>query len=280
MAVRIVTDSTCDLSFEDRNRLGVYIVPLTVHFSDRVYLDDGIELKTEDFFDRLESSKKLPTTSQPSPQKFVDEFHRGLDAGDEIVGIFISSEISGTYQSAVIAKEELSSDKIIVVDSRSATMGLALLLSEAAKKRDEGFSAKQIAEHILVLSKKVRFMAILNTLKYLQKGGRISVSSALIGGIFDIKPIAAVVDGTVKSIGKARGLTAAMAAVLKKALAELPDLSYDVVLAHSCAHDLLEKFIGVLKEPLGLKNWMTCNIGSVIGTYSGKGAVGLAYIAK
>ena len=278
VAIRIFTDSTCDLSHEDQARLDIIVVPLTVHFKDESYLD-GLEITNEQFYDMLDSSEELPTTSQVPPQMFVDAFKKYIDVGDEVVGIFISSEISGTYNSACIAKEILISERLHIVDSRSATMSLALLLWEAAKHRDAGFSAKQIVEHITMLTKKVRFLAAVNTLKYLRKGGRVSATTAVMGELLGMKPIVSMINGTVHSVGKARGMPAALKTILHKALDDLPDLRYSAVFAHSCASELLETAVEYLKDPLKLGDWMVCSIGSIIGTYAGRGAVGLAYIA-
>jgi len=255
------------------------VIPLSVHFSGVSYLD-GVELENEQFYDKLDKCEKLPTTSQVTPHAFIEAFKKHLDVGDEIVGIFISSEISGTYNSACVAKKELASNSLFIVDSRNATMGLALLVAEAAKSRDAGFSAKQIAEQITQLTKKVRFLAAVNTLKYLRKGGRIPATTAVIGEIIGVKPIVSIIDGAVKSIGKARGMPAAINEILKKALDDLPDLRHGVVFCSSRAPELVEQAIERFKEPLHLTNWMICNIGSVIGVYAGRGAVGFAYIAK
>jgi len=279
MSIRIFSDSTCDLSPQYQARLNIQIVPLTVHFSDGSYLD-GVEITNDQFYDKMENCETLPTTSQVPPGMFIDEFRKYLDAGDDIVGIFISSEISGTYNSACIAKDALASDRLHIVDSRSATMGLALLLSEAAKHRDAGFSAAHIAEYIKMLSKRVRFLAIIDTLKYLRKGGRVSAATAIIGELVGVKPIMSIIDGTVQSVGKARGMAAAINTLLQKALADLPDLRYGVTFAHAHTPELVHTIVARLKEPLKLVDWFSCSIGSVIGTYSGKGAVGIAYIAK
>lgn len=279
IAIRIITDSTCDLSVEDQRRLDIIVVPLTVHFSDASYLD-GVEITNEQFYDKLEGCKTLPTTSQPPPEAFTEVFKKYLDAGDEIVGIFISGEISGTCNSARIAQKTLASGSLHIVDSRTATMGLALLLSEAAKHRDAGFTAAQIAAHISTLTKKIRFFAAINTLKYLRKGGRVSAATAIFGELLEMKPIMSMRDGLILSVGKARGMTAAINAILAKVLADLPDLRYGTAFAHSCAPDLVQKAIACMKEPLKLVDWLICNGGSVIGTYTGRGVVGFAYIAE
>lgn len=279
IAVHIITDSTCDISPKDQARLNIQVIPLTVQFEGVSFLD-GIEITSEQFYEKLDTCAELPTTSQVPPQTFIDEFKKHLAAGDEVVGIFISSEISGTYNSACVAKEALAAEHLYIVDSRSATMSLALLVSEAAKHRDAGFSAAQIAEHVTALSKKVRFLAAVNTLKYLRKGGRISATTAVIGEALGMKPIVSIIDGTVHSVGKARGMQAAVKTILQEVQADSPDLRYGVVFAHSCAADLMDKAIVSFQEPLQLSDWLTCSIGSVIGTYAGRGAVGFAYIAR
>lgn len=279
MAIRIITDSTCDLSIEDQTRLDIHVVPLTVHFSKESYLD-GIEITNEQFFDKLDNCEVLPKTSQVPPEKFVEVFKGYLDAGDEIVGLFISSEISGTYNSACMAKKTLASNQLFIVDSRSATMSLALLVSEAAKHRDAGFSAAQIAEHVTALSKKVRFLAAINTLKYLRKGGRVSATTAVIGELLGMKPIVSIIEGTIHSVAKARGMPAAIQTIRQRVLADPPDSRYGVTFCHSCAPDLVQKAVDCLKESIALDKWLTCSISSVIGTYAGRGIVGFSYIAR
>ena len=279
IAIRIITDSTSDLSREDQARLDIQVIPLTVRFSGVSYLD-GVELTNEQFYDKLDTCKELPTTSQVPPQTFIDIFQHHLDGGDEVVGIFISSEISGTYNSARIAKETLASDRLHLVDSRITTLGLAVLVAEAARCRDEGLPAAQIAEHIAELTKKVRLLVVINTLKYLRKGGRISAAATVLGEALGMKPIVTMVDGTVHPAGKARGMQAALKELLRKVTADLPDLRYTVAFAHSSAPELVDKAIALLKEPLQLLDWLVCSGGSVVGTYAGRGAVGFAYIAK
>ena len=158
-------------------------------------------------------------------------------------------------------------------------MGLALLVSEAAKHRDAGFSAAQIAGHATMLSQKIRFFAAINTLKYLRKGGRISAATAFVGELLGMKPIVSIINGCIHLAGKAKGLPEAIKVILQKVLSDLPDLRYGVAFSHSCSLHLVENAIKCMKEPLGLTEWLICNIGSVIGTYVGRGGFGFAYIA-
>ena len=279
MAIKIITDSTCDITREDQERMDILVIPLTVNFSDASYAD-GVDITNEQFYVKLDECKKLPTTSQVTPEAFVDAFKKYLDAGDEIVGIFISGDISGTYQAACMAKETLGSDKIHLVDSRNATLALALLVSEAVKSRDSGASAAEIAELIKSLTPKVRLMAMMGTLKFLHMGGRLSLAQKVIGEAIGMKPLASIIDGKVTAIGKARGIPAAFKAILQKVMDDLPDKRYGYTFAHACTPETVEKLIDFLKEPLELTEWLTCNIGSIIGTHTGKGAIGFAYVAK
>ena len=279
IAIRIITDSTCDLSVADSTRMNIQVVPLSVHFGGASFLD-GVDISMSEFYRKLEQEKDLPTTSQVPPETFRGIFSAHVAAGDEVVGIFLSDEISGTYRSACIARDELGSDKVHIIDSRSATMSLALLVWEAAKYRDAGHSATEIVEHVSGLVQRVRFVAAINTLKYLRRGGRIPAVTAIAGELMGIKPIVSIVGGFIHTIDKARGMPAAIKTMLQHTLADLPDLRYDVIFAHAEAPELLKAEISCFEKPLQLTNWLVCNIGSVIGTYAGKGAVGFSYIAK
>jgi len=280
MSIRIISDSTCDITPKDQEQMNIRVIPLTVNFGNDSYRD-GIDISNEEFFDKLEHSKTLPTTSSVAPQAFIDAFQEALDAGDEVVGVFISGDISGTYQAACIARDilESGSERIHLVDSRNTTLGLALLVFEAAKNRDAGMPAAEIATHISSLTPKVRLMALMSTLKYLHKGGRLSLASSVIGEAIGIKPLASVVEGKVAAIGKARGFPASFKMILQKAMDELPDIKYGYAFGSACAPETLEKLIEFLKEPLQITEWFSCNIGSIVGTHSGKGAIGFAYIA-
>ncbi|MBP1758238.1 MAG: degV family protein [Firmicutes bacterium] len=279
IALQIVTDSTCELTKEDQDRLGVIVVPLTVHFTDASYRD-GIDLTREEFYNKLEQAETMPTTSMVPPEQFEEVFSACVDRGDDVVGIFISSDISGTYHAACIASESFPVGRVSVIDSRSASMSLALLVLEAVKLRDAGSSAAELVEQMKPLIKNVRFFAAVNTLKYLRKGGRISATSAVVGEVLGIKPIVTIVDGTIHSIGKARGMTSAIKHLLQEAMRQMPDLCHEFVFAHTGAPELLEKAISQIKGPLGLKSYFTCELGATIGTYAGRGCVGVAYIAE
>lgn len=279
IAVRIITDSTCDLLPEDQARLGVHVIPLSVHFADADY-QDGIDITRAEFYEKLEHAERLPTTSMIPPGAFNKAFRHYVDKGDEVVAILISSDISGTYHSACIAREGFAADSVFIIDSRSASLSLALLVSEAAKLRDEGYSASDLVRRMEALIQKIRFFAVVNTLKYLRKGGRVSATSAVVGELLGIKPIVSIIEGHVQPVGKARGMSAAIEYVLQELRRSLPNLSHSVVFGHSGAPELMEKAMARIKVPLGIQQWLCCEVGAVIGTYGGRGCVGIAYIAQ
>lgn len=279
MAIRIITDSTSDIPIEQQQLLGIDIIPLSVIFEEKKYTD-GIDLKKEQFYEMLSQSTSLPTTSQVNPDGFESLFKSYIDAGDTVIGIFISSKLSGTYQSAIIAKETVGSEQIFIVDSKSATFGLALLVYEAIKLRDNGVGAQQIYDAIKSLCSRVKFYAVVNTLKYLKMGGRLSSSAAILGGVLHIKPLVSIIDGEVKSVAKERGQKAAFAWILEKIKKDVPDMQYPFVLGHSNDLGLMEEFISYISPTVKATPPIICEIGCVIGTHSGPGCVGLAYIPK
>lgn len=279
MAIRIITDSTSDIPIENQALLGIDIVPLSVIFEEKKYTD-GIDLKKEQFYEMLSNSTTLPTTSQVNPDEFEVLFKSYIDAGDTVVGIFISSKLSGTYQSAVIAKETLGSDQIFIVDSKSATFGLALLVYEAIKMRDQNAGAEQIYAALNELSGRVKFYAVVNTLKYLKMGGRLSSSAAILGGVLHIKPLVSIIDGEVKSVAKERGQKAAFAWILDKLKKDAPDMQYPCVAGHSNDPAVMEDFVTYITGAVNIARPAICEIGCVIGTHSGPGCVGLAYIPQ
>jgi DegV family protein with EDD domain len=279
LAIRIVTDSTCDIPYEDRESLGIDIIPLSVIF-DGVKYSDGVELKKEKFYEMLAKSETLPTTSQVNPDGFHDLFKGYIDAGDDVIGIFISSKLSGTYQSAEIVKNALGSDRVFVVDSESATFGLALLVYEAIKLRDEGVPANEIYGRLMELRGKINFFAAVDTLKYLKMGGRLTSAEAVLGGMLHVKPLVSIIDGEVKSVGKERGQNAAFDFIANQILEKAPDKKYPVIFGHSNSPDIMKRFNNYIFDKTGLKPDHICEIGCVIGTHGGPGCVGLAYITE
>jgi DegV family protein with EDD domain len=277
--VRIITDSTSDIPQTDGEALGITVVPLTVHFGSASFRD-GIEMSKKEFYERLAAAETLPTTSQIPPGEFTALFQSLIDKGDEIVGIFISSEMSGTYQSAVVAWEQVNTEKIHVIDSRSATFELALLVHEAVRCSDKGMNSKEIAERIQSLIKRIRLFAVIDTLKYLKMSGRISTATAFVGGVLGINPIIAIINGKVESVGKSRGRKAGLKIMDDLIAADPPDTDYSTVFGHSNAPEALKTTEEYFVKSYNISDYFEIEMGITVGTHVGPGAAGIAYIAK
>lgn len=276
--IHIITDSTSDLSAEQAQALGVEIMPLMVHFGEEGYLD-GVEITKEEFYDKLSKVEALPTTSQINPEAFVQRFQPYVDAGDTVVGIFLSSKMSGTCQSAMIARNIVDPERIFVVDSNTVTFALGLLVTEAAALRDQGRTAAEIAGELEQLSRRVRLVAMVDTLKYLKMGGRISAATAAMGGLLGINPMIAIEEsGLVESAGKVRGKKAAFRWI-SEYLERVPaDPAYRVAFGHSNAPTAMEECMEALSGQVDTARALRSDIGAVVGTHAGPGAAGIAYI--
>ena len=279
MKTRIIVDSTADLSPDLKERVG--IVPLTVHFGDEEYLD-GVTINHRTFYEKLVESDELPTTSQATPDSFIKEFENVKEAGDSAVVITISSKLSGTYQSATIAAEDF--DNIYIVDSGSAAIGSGILAERALKLADEGIEAREIAEILNKEKEKIVIIALLDTLEYLKKGGRISKTVAFAGAVLNIKPVISVEDGEIAVLGKARGSKMGNNLLVQEIeRSGGVDFHKPVMLGYSGLSDsLLLKYIEDSKYlwEKGLKDIRYTAIGSVIGTHAGPGAIAAAFFKK
>jgi len=277
--VRIITDSTSDVRPDEWAKQDVSVLPLSVNFGEKSYRD-GIDLTNEEFFKMLENAESLPTTSQINPDAFSREFQKNVDAGDDVVGIFISSKLSGTHQSAVMAAQAVNPEKVFVVDSKIGTFGMAIVVREAIKMRDAGMSAIKLAGNLKNLVKRVRLVAMVDTLKYLRMGRRISAAAALLGGVLGIRPMVEVRDGVIENIGKVRGQRSAMQFIQKYLSEHPPDTEKSFSIGHSNTPQGLKNLKEFLKPNFPVSKAFIGEIGSVIGTYIGPGAFGVAYFEK
>lgn len=278
--IRIITDGTSDMDLRRAEELGVHVMPMRVFFGQESFLD-GVDITREEFFDRLAQSEELPTTSQLNPDDFLDVFQKYADQGDQIVGIFVSTELSGTCQSACIARDMVEGGEIHIVDSRTATFALALLVEEAAHMRDQGLSAAEIAAGVEGLARRTRLLAVVDTLTYLKKGGRISAATAAVGGLLGIRPIVGVDSrGTVEALGKARSIASGLEWIARH-IADAPaDPAYPAAYGHSNSPERVPVCMDALKKVLPQdRSPVMGSIGAVVGTHVGPGAVGVAYIA-
>lgn len=281
MALQIITDSLADVTGEDREKL--VILPVTIRFDDGVEYLDGENITHQEFYERLIESDALPTTSQVTPYMFEEAYQKVVDAGDEAIVIVISSRLSGTYQSACIAAEDFDG-KITVVDSLSVAVGERAIVDLAIQLRDEGKNAKEIADILNVEKYNLQLVAVLDTLEYLKKGGRISSAVAFAGGVLAVKPVVGVEDGAVVMYGKARGSkNAGNALVTQINACGGIDFTRPYRVGYTGLSDhLLKKYIAD-SSPMWDKyvdDIPYQSIGCGIGTHVGPGAAAAAFFPK
>ena len=279
MKTRIIADSTADIMPEFKSR--VHTVPLTVHFGEEEYID-GVTIDHKTFYEKLIESDVLPSTSQATPDAFMKEFEKAKTAGEAAVVITLASKFSGTYQSAMIAAAEY--ENIYVVDSASAAMGSGILVELAFRLLDEGKSAGEIAAILEEEKKKIVIVALVDTLEYLKKGGRVSKTVAFAGTVLNIKPVLSVVDGEIHMLGKARGSKMGNNLLVQEIdKAGGIDFSKPVLLGYSGISDaLLQKYIKDSRYIWegNLPEIRYTTVGSAIGTHAGPGAVVVAFFKK
>ena len=279
MSVQIIVDSTVDMPERMKDRFR--IVPLTVHFGAEEFID-GVTIDKHRFYERLVESDDLPTTSQASPAAFDAIFSDVASVGDSAVVVTLASKFSGTYQSACIAAAEY--DNIYVVDSKSAAIGSGILAEYALECADKGMDAKTIAETLEKKRDEICLIALLDTLEYLKKGGRISKTVAFAGGLLNIKPVITVVDGEIQVIGKARGSKQGNNLLVQK-IHESGGIDFDepIILGYSGLSDsYLKKYVEDSRDIWqdkadSLDSTLIC---SGIGTHTGPGVVAVAFFKK
>ena len=277
--VRIITDSASDIV--DNRREDLIILPITISF-DMEEFQDGVNLTHREFYERLIESDELPVTSQIPPAVFEKAYEEAVKQGDEAIVITMSSKLSGTFQSANIGAENYQG-KVYIVDSENASLGERILVEYAIRLKDEGLSAKEIVEKLDAEKKNVRLIALLDTLEYLKKGGRISKAAAAAGGLLSIKPVIAVKGGEVAVLGKARGSKQGNN-LLAEEIKRANGIDYEMpfILAYSGLTDaVIQKYIddheslwkGIVERPV------PASVGGTIGTHVGPGAIGIAFFA-
>lgn len=280
MGIRIITDSAADFDPDVAKRRQIDVVPMGVQFGDASFLA-GKNLSNEVFYQLLQAGKENPSTSQPTPAAFLRYFEEAKAAGDQVVVIALSGALSGTLQSAEIAKELSEYAPIYIVDSRTATAGMQILANYACKLRRSGLSAESIAAEVDKLKGKVRIFAVMDTLEYLRRGGRLSGFQAGLGAVTKLKPTIAVRDGAVGIVGKSFGMAAAVKHLMKM-LEEHPiDDDFPSYFLYSDDKTREELLLPKLKELGRLPQRLHyCGVGAAIGTHIGPGALGMAYIER
>lgn len=277
--IRILIDSASDYPLEEAKKKNMELVSIQITVGEKNYRD-GIDLDRNDFYSILEESGAFPKTSQPSPQEFLDIFRDVKEKGDEIICILLSSSLSGTYQSAFLAKNMADYDKIYLVDSLSATYCIKVMADYACRLRDEGTDAAQIAKKVEALKPRVKVLAALDTLEYLSRGGRLSKTAATIGDMANIKPIITLTrEGNVGVLGKCLGKNKAIYS-LKKHLQEMQvDESFPLYPIYSYGAEnctlMEEKLIQEGYHPMP-----HLQIGPTIGSHIGPEAFGIIFVSK
>jgi DegV family protein with EDD domain len=271
--IRIVTDSSCDLPDEVIDRHRITVVPLTIRFGDDDLVDRE-ELSVDEFWDRLTHGDVTPETAAPSVGRFQDAFQALSDEGaDGIVAILISSEISATHQSAVLAADQFTSGvPVSVVDSRLVSGALGMAVIAAAERAEAGGTLDEVEAAALAAADSINFFAALDTLEYLKRGGRIGGAAAFFGNLLDVKPIITFEDGAVHPGGRVRTRKKSLTAVLTH-LDEVDAVEVGVLHADP---EELDGFVASLEER-GIENPTMYRLGPVVGTHSGPGVLGVVY---
>jgi DegV family protein with EDD domain len=274
--IKVVTDSTCYLPEDVLRQHDIHVVPLNVHFGQHTYRE-GVDLTPEQFYHLLAASPVLPTTSQPSPGEFRQVFAELSSAGYQTLCLVISSRLSGTYQSAIEAQQMLAGVPVVVFDSLSVAAGLALMVLTAAEMAAAGYPMEVILERLEQLRHDVRLYFIVDTLEYLQKGGRIGKAAALLGSLLEIKPILAIQDGIVQPLDRARSKPKAFERLLEHFEAGLePGQTLQCILVHAQALNEAQQLAAELQRRFHCRRILTTEVGAVVGTHVGPGVVGAA----
>ncbi|HQI15752.1 MAG TPA: DegV family protein [Bacillota bacterium] len=278
-SVRVMSDSTCDLSPELTEKHGISIVPLYVIFNGDSYRD-GIDIKTDELYKIVERLNILPRTSAPSPSDFCKAFSNYIEKGEDIIYIGLSSELSATVQNARIAAQEFPEGRIEVIDSRNLSTGIGLLVMKAVDFAEKGLGVSEIAENIRGLVPQVRTRFVINTLDYLCKGGRCTALESFIGGLLNIRPIIAVEEGRMILEEKIRGKKEkALKSMLENTLADRDIIdTRRVFVTHSLAEEEAVYLKSVLEQRLEGTEIITASAGCVISSHCGRGTTGILYM--
>lgn len=280
--IRIVTDSMSDIAQEEAAAWGIEVLPLVVRFGQEEYLD-GVELSLEDFYVRLRQVKELPKTSQVPPDRFCDAFERNLLDGDEVLCITGSSKLSGTYQSAVLAREMVSApERVHLVDSMSASLGEAQLVLAALSEREVYGSAAALAAQLEILKARSRLVGKAEELKYLVMGGRLNAAVGAIGATLHIKPMLRLEDGVIHQAGLCRSQAKVHQWYVERLQECPPDPAHPLILSGaSCDREVQQLREALEHGGLALPpRVLLRQIGTVIGTYTGPGLTAMSWVAK
>ena len=278
MVVRIVTDSTSDIPLAQAEALGITVVPLTVFFGDEAYLD-GVELDNEGFYRKLQASKDLPRTSQPSPGKFQEAYLRLINEGaDAILSIHLSAKLSGTHQSACTARDSLPDDMkrvpIDIIDSQLVSVGMSHAIINAAQEAREGHSLEEIKAHVLDELSRTRILAVLDTLEFVKRGGRVGGARAFLGNMLSVKPIISLSNGEVIGLEQPRTRNKAYARVAQL----LSEMGQPEALSLAQSSDEVGQQLAQALKSIYQGEILIYKLGAVLGTHTGPGTAAVAVV--
>lgn len=279
--IKLVTDSTCDLSQDLINKYDIEVIPLYVNFKESSF-SDGVDIDVPQMYQMVEERNELPKTAAPAPGIFEEVFKEYLDKDMDILYMGIGSKFSATLNSAKVAKDMLESNRIYLVDSSNLSSGTGLLLLKAGEMIKAGLSASEIKEKIEEIVPKVRSQFVIRTLDYLYKGGRLNALSAFFGSMLRIKPIIKVRDGVMGVGKKGRGnVKNSINLMIKDMLNDVDDIDEDfMMITHSLADEEADYIREKIKDQVKIKNLYETQAGCVISSHCGKGTIGILYILK
>ena len=275
MTVKVITDSTADLPPALAEDLGITVVPLNVHFGTEVYRD-GVEITADEFYRRLVTASRLPTTSQPTPGDFLSAYDEMGQTTDEILSVHVSAKLSGTMNSATQAREEYGGAcRIEIIDSLQGSMGLGMLAIAAAEAARRGDSLDDVVTETRAAIPKVGFIGLLDTLEYLEKGGRIGKAQAFMGSLLRIKPLLTIRDGEAHPLERARTRAKGVDRMCELVQAEMP--LKDLAVVYTTTPDEARALAQRLQSHLPQGEVILSQVGPVVGTYLGPGVLGVAF---
>ncbi len=279
MAIKIITDTGSCITIEEAKKYDIELIPIEIIINEKSYKDQ-YEITNEEFYELQENLKELPKSSQPSPVVFSEIFQHAKNNNDEVVCILLSSKLSGTYNSALIAYNEVGYDKVYIIDSLSTISNQKILVLEAIKLRDNGVCGKDIYQEILKLIPRVKIYAVIDCLKYLFKGGRLSKAGYALGSVLQIKPVINLEGGTVNVIEKSIKFSKALINLGALVEFEKIDFNYPVIYGYTKTTDNMEKLIDLMNSKGITYEYSICHVPAVIGVHVGPNCCAIAYVLK
>lgn len=278
--IKIIADSACDFDKDYLDQLGVHVLPLTVNFGNETFYD-RITIQPQEFYKKLNQIDDLPKTSQATPANFAEVFKKYLDEGYYVISLSFSSVLSGTYQSACIAKEMLNSDNITVIDTKGASVGFGLIVRSAALMVKEGKSKSEIIEKIEFMSDKMEYIFAVGNLDMLKKGGRISTTQAVMGKLLNVKPILQFDKGRIVPYDKVRGEKG----IIKKLIETMKERGHNIKnqvigLNYSGDNELCMQIKQEIEKEFGVSEFVISEIGAAIGSHVGSGTVSVFFLRE